>query len=55
MSTPEAKKALIQRLYDRLMAQSDVNAAHEILADNFVDHDIPGLGEGDQEAMIQTV
>lgn len=55
MNMQEANKALVHRLYNTLMAQGDVDAAHQILADDFIDHDVPGLGEGGREALIQAV
>lgn len=55
MNTHETNKALVHRLYNTLMAQGDVDAAHEILAEDFVDHDVPGLGEGNREALIMAV
>lgn len=39
----EANKDLIRRLYSTLMAHGDTAAADEILAEDYVDHDVPGL------------
>ena len=55
MNTPQANKELVHRLYNTLMAEGDVAAAHEILAAGYVDHDIPGLGEGGRAELIQAV
>jgi predicted ester cyclase len=51
----EANKAVVRRLYDRLMASGDVAAAEEILADGYVDHSVPGLGEAGRGELIGAV
>ncbi len=43
----EANKDLVRRLYGTLMARGDTAAADEILAEDYVDHDVPGM-PGDQ-------
>ena len=55
MNTTQANKDLVHRLYNTLMAEGDVTAAQEILATGYVDHDIPGLGEGGRAELIQAV
>jgi predicted ester cyclase len=37
------------------MAQGDVEAAQRILADDYRDHDLPGIGEGGRTELIQVV
>lgn len=51
----EANKELVHRLYGTLMAKGDVDTGREILADDYVDHDLPGIGEGGREELIQVV
>jgi predicted SnoaL-like aldol condensation-catalyzing enzyme len=51
----EANKALVRRLYARLMANGDVAAAEEILADGYVDHSLPGMAEGGRAELIGLV
>lgn len=48
-------KDLVRRLYNELHAEGNTSAAREILADAYVDHDIPGLGEGGREELIGAV
>jgi steroid delta-isomerase-like uncharacterized protein len=55
VSQLEENKELVQRLYGTLMAEGDVDSAREILGENFVDHDIPGAGQGGREELIQAV
>jgi predicted ester cyclase/uncharacterized protein YndB with AHSA1/START domain len=42
VSTAEANKELVRRLYGTLMAKGDIAAADAILTENYLDHDIPG-------------
>jgi predicted ester cyclase len=51
----EANKALVRRLYERLMANGDVGAAGEIVADDYVDHSLPGNIEGGRTELIGVV
>lgn len=51
----EANKALISRLYDRLMANGDVAAAEEILAERYLDHSVPGMAEAGRAELIGVV
>jgi predicted SnoaL-like aldol condensation-catalyzing enzyme len=53
--TAERNKALVHELYGTLMAQGDVEAAQRILADEYRDHDLPGVGEGGRAELIQVV
>jgi predicted ester cyclase len=54
-ATESANIALVRELYDSLMARGDVATGRRILAENFRDHDIPGLGTGGREELIQAV
>ena len=48
--TQEKNKELVHRLYGSLHAKGDTTAADEILAEDYVDHDIPGHpGDGTRE------
>jgi predicted SnoaL-like aldol condensation-catalyzing enzyme len=51
----EANKALVHRLYERLMASGDVAAAEEIIADTYVDHSLPGMAEAGRAELIGLV
>ena len=54
--TLEANKDLVRRLYATLMAKGDTAAADEILAEDYVDHDIPGHpGDGGREELKAAV
>jgi len=48
-TTLEANKTLIHRLYERLMANGDVAAADEILADGYLDHSVLFMAAGRAE------
>lgn len=48
-------KDLVRRLYSELHPGGNTSEAREILADSYVDHDIPGLGEGGREELIGAV
>jgi len=50
-----ANKELVHRLYGTLHAEGDAAAAREILAEDYVDHDIPGIGQGGREELISAV
>ena len=54
-TTLEANKTLIHRLYERLMANGDVAAADEILADGYLDHSVPGMAEAGRADLIGLV
>jgi len=51
----EANKALIRRLYERLMANGDIAAAEEILDEHYMDHSLPGNVEGGRAQLIGVV
>ena len=53
--TAEDHKRLVTRLYGSLMARGDVDAGREVLADDYVDHDIPGVGAGGREDLVTAV
>lgn len=46
---------LVRDLYGRLMARGDAAAGRELLAADYVDHNIPGVGAGGREALIDAV
>jgi predicted ester cyclase len=43
---PRAEQELVRRLYATLHGGGNVDAAREILSDDYLDHDLPGIGEG---------
>lgn len=51
----ERNKDLVRRLYARLMAEGDTVAADEILAEDYVDHDVPGPFPGTRDGLKQAV
>jgi predicted ester cyclase len=51
----ELNKALVRRLYDRLMGNGDVAAAETIVADDYVDHSLPGNVEGGRAELFGLV
>jgi predicted ester cyclase len=51
----ESNKALVQRLYERLMANGDVSAAEEVLDPGYVDHSLPGNAVGGRTELIGLV
>ena len=53
--TLEANKDLVRRLYGTLMAKGDTAAADEILAKDYIDHDIPGPFPGTREGLQSAV
>lgn len=53
--TTDSNKTLVRELYASLMARGDVEAANQILSPDYVDHDIPGLGEGGRDHLAQAV
>ena len=55
MTTLKGNKDLVHRLYNTLMARGDVDSANQILADDYIDHDLPGIGEGGKVQLIQVV
>ena len=55
MNVLEQNKDLVRRLYATLMAKGDTEAADEILAEDYVDHDVPGPFPPDREGLKQAV
>jgi predicted ester cyclase len=51
----ERNKELVRELYGTLMAKGDTDAADRILAQDYVDHDIPGPFPGTREGLKQAV
>lgn len=50
-----SNKALVRRLYDRLMANGDIDDARAIVADDYVDHSLPGNVEGGRAELFGLV
>jgi predicted ester cyclase len=55
MATADANKELVRRLYGGLMAKGDTTVADQVLADDYLDHDIPGVGEGGKRELVAAV
>jgi predicted ester cyclase len=55
MATADGNKELVRRLYGGLMAKGDTAVADEVLADDYLDHDIPGVGEGGKTELVAAV
>jgi predicted ester cyclase len=55
MATADDNKELVERLYGGLMARGNTAAADEVLADDYLDHDIPGVGEGGRHELVTAV
>jgi predicted ester cyclase len=55
MATTGGNMELVRRLYRGLMAGGDSAVAEEVLADDYVDHDIPGVGEGGRQELVAAV
>lgn len=53
--TLERNRALVHELYDTLMAEGDVAAAERLVADDYVDHDVPGPFPGTRDGLIAAV
>jgi predicted ester cyclase len=51
----EASKDLVRRLYAVLHGSGDTEAASTILAPDYLDHDLPGIGEGGRDQLFQLV
>jgi predicted ester cyclase len=51
----EGNKALVRRLYARLQGAGDTAAADEIVTDDYVDHSLPGIGEGGRPELYALV
>jgi len=52
MTTTAANKALVRRLYGGLMAKGDTAVAEEVLAEDYLDHDILGVGQGGRQELV---
>jgi predicted ester cyclase len=55
MTTGDGNTELVRRLYGGLMAKGDTAVADEVLADDYLDHDIPGIGEGGRQELVAAV
>jgi predicted ester cyclase len=51
----ETNKDLVRRLYAGLMARGDTAVADEVVSAAYVDHDLPGIGEGGKKDLIGAV
>jgi predicted ester cyclase len=51
----DGNKELVRGLYAGLMANGDTAVADDLLADDYVDHDIPGVGEGGKKELVAAV
>ena len=52
---PEADKDLIRRLYAVLHGSGDTEAAMDLVAADYVDHDLPGIGKGGRDELFMLV
>jgi predicted ester cyclase len=52
---PEPDKDLIRRLYAVLHGSGDTEAAKDLVAADYVDHDLPGLGTGGRDELFMLV
>jgi predicted ester cyclase len=55
MTATVGNKELVRRLYSGLMAMGDTAVAEEVLAEDYLDHDIPGVGEGGRKELVAAV
>jgi predicted ester cyclase len=55
MTTGDGNIKLVRRLYGGLMAEGDTAVAEEVLAHDYLDHDIPGVGEGGRKELVTAV
>jgi predicted ester cyclase len=55
MTATVGNKELVRRLYSGLMAKGDTAVAEEVLAGDYLDHDIPGVGEGGRKELVAAV
>jgi predicted ester cyclase len=55
MATGAGNTELVRRLYGGLMAKGDTAVADELLATDYLDHDIPGVGEGGRKELVTAV
>jgi hypothetical protein len=54
LTTTAANKELVRRLYGGL-AKGDTAVAEEVLAEGYLDHDIPGVGQGGGQELVAAV
>jgi predicted ester cyclase len=55
MAMADGNTELARRLYGGLMAEGDTAVADEVLAEDYLDHDIPGVGEGGRKELVAAV
>jgi predicted ester cyclase len=55
MATGDGNTELVRRLYGGLMAEGDTAVADDLLAEDYLDHDIPGVGEGGRKELVGAV
>jgi hypothetical protein len=55
MTTTAANKELVRRLYGGLMAKGDTAVAEKVLAEDYLDHDISGVGQGGRQELVAAV
>jgi predicted ester cyclase len=55
MTTLDSNKELVRRLYATLHGGGDTVAALEIVADDYLDHDLPGIGDGGRDQLFMLV
>jgi predicted ester cyclase len=51
----EANKDLVRRMYAVLHGGGDTDAASQIVAEDYVDHDLPGIGSGGRDQLFMLV
>ncbi len=51
----DQNKDLVRRLYAVLHGGGDTAAARQILSDDYLDHDLPGIGEGGRDELFALV
>jgi predicted ester cyclase len=55
MATGAGNTELVRRLYGGLMAKGDTDVTDEVLAEDYLDHDIPGVGAGGRRELVAAV
>jgi predicted ester cyclase len=51
----EANKDLVRRLYAVLHGSGDTDAASTIVSPDYIDHDLPGIGDGGRDQLFMLV
>jgi predicted ester cyclase len=51
----DANRALVRQLYSSLMGNGDTTVAGSLLADDYLDHALPGIGEGGRAELYALV